>query len=105
MLALLLVLAATACDDSTGPGSRAVLTVSNQTITPVWFMYISPCSASDWGNDQLGSNETIASGGRRSWNLREGCYDLRAEFSDGGFAEEFDVQLYRGDEFVWTIYD
>jgi hypothetical protein len=85
---LMLLTSLSACDEMiTALAQPATLTVVNQTRTPVYFLYISACTSSSWGPDRLGSNEVIGSGATRRWTLDPGCYDVRAEFSDNGYAE------------------
>ena len=48
-----------------------------------FFVSISLSSAGAWGDDRLGSNETISPGEMRSFRLRNGTYDVKIEDEDG----------------------
>ncbi|MEO0563217.1 MAG: serine protease [Chloroflexota bacterium] len=65
----------------TAPGDRlfgeASLVVANNSRETICFVFISPSSASTWGEDQLGDTEVISSGATRSWDLESGTYDVR----------------------------
>ncbi len=76
--------------------STGTLTVANESQEAVFFVYIAPCAANSWGNDQLGASEVIVSGASRRWVVDAGCYDVRAELSTGTAAEWRSVQLSRG---------
>lgn len=82
----------------------ATLVLINSTTTSVYFVYISECSSSDWGPDRLGASETIAVNASRSWTLDPGCWDVRAEFSDDGYAET-SVTLGAGEEYTLRLTD
>jgi len=60
----------------------------------VCFVYISPSSSSDWGNDWLGSDETVDSGDSRTFGLPSDTYDMYAEDCDGNtLDEQYDVSV------------
>ena len=94
----------TGCDDITGSDDATIIVENNASVS-VFFLYISPCTDDSWGSDELGSNETIAPGADREFDVDPGCYDLRAEFSDDTFAEDYGVDLDEGDEFTWELID
>lgn len=95
----------TGCDDVVGAGSDATIIVENNASVSVREIYISDCGDDTWGNDELGANETIAPGNDREFGVDAGCYDLRAEFLDDTFAQDFDIDLDDGDEFTWELVD
>lgn len=95
----------TGCDEITGNGDEATIIVENNTSVSVFYMYISECGDDEWGNDELGSSETISPGEDREFDVEAGCWDLRAEFSDETFAEDFGIDLDEGDEFTWELVD
>jgi hypothetical protein len=97
------VAAFTGCDEITG-GDDATIVVENNASVTVFYMYISECTDDDWGEDELGS-ETIAPGEEEEFDVDAGCWDLRAEFSDDTFAEDFGIELDEGDEFTWELVD
>ncbi len=42
-----------------------------------FYVYISPSSSDSWGDDMLGSSETISPGDTRSFRLNNGTYDVK----------------------------
>ena len=104
ILALIAAFGLTACDDITGSDDATIIVENNASVS-VFFVFISECSDSDWGDDQLGADETISPGEDREFDVDAGCWDLRAEFSDDTFAEDFGIELDEGDEFTWELVD
>ena len=95
----------TACDDVIGTGDDATIIVENNASVSVREIYISECEDDTWGDDRLGPTETISPGNDRAFGVDAGCYDLRAEFLDDTFAEDFGIDLDDGDEFTWELVD
>lgn len=95
----------TGCTDDITGSDDATIIVQNNATASVAELYIADCGSEVWGTDRLGSNETIAPREDREFGVDDGCWDLRAEFSDDSFAEEFGVQLDDGDEFIWELID
>ncbi|HLA64496.1 MAG TPA: hypothetical protein VK610_08700 [Rhodothermales bacterium] len=87
---------------SSGTGTAAV-TMANRTNIPVHFVYISSCSTNSWGEDQLGSSETVSPGANRTFTMSPGCWDLKARFSDGREVEERQVYMTAGGTRTWTL--
>lgn len=80
-MAVLAVLAAAACDkSSTDPEPQATATIElhNNANVPIVSVQIVTCGESEWGTNKLNQNESIASGGARSFSMPPGCYDVRA---------------------------
>ena len=74
--------------------TAARLYVINQTDTPICFVYISPVTADEWGEDWLAAEELIAPGERRTFRPRPGRYDLSARDCDAApLAEQYDVSI------------
>lgn len=60
-------------------GGLASLTINNQASTVICYVRLSPTSSDQWGDDQLGDTETIASGGSFTiWDVPAGEYDYQA---------------------------
>lgn len=103
--------AATACLGSEGQlansasgASAANLRVVNNGGTTVYYLYVSPCSVSTWGVDQLGSNVIRSGGAYTLTNIPAGCYDLRAEASGHvRIAERRGVGVPAGTVVTWAI--
>lgn len=105
-LALLLAVAAGCGGDEgpQGPTDPATIRVDNQFGGPVLEVYLKGCGTAGWGDDRLGTNETIASGATRDFVVEAGCWDLAAEVlaeppptSDRRRVEEFDNNVQEGD--------
>ncbi|GAB4473078.1 MAG: hypothetical protein Kow00124_11730 [Anaerolineae bacterium] len=79
------------------------LTLVNNTDIPVYYVYISPSSSSDWGGDWLGS-DIIPAWSEYTFFLDVGTYDFMAQDSSGAvIAEQYGV--YIGPEGItWTLY-
>lgn len=59
------------------PGTTpGVLTVVNNSSARICYVFISPTTASSWGDDQLGETEIISPGATRTWDLEPNVYDV-----------------------------
>jgi len=74
-------------------GSGSSLTVANTGSTEICYVYISLPSEDTWGDDRLGSDQTISAGSSVLFNVAPGVYDVRAETCDGGYTEEYDYDI------------
>lgn len=61
------------------PGS-ASLTIVNNGVTTIFYVYFSLSTNSNWGSDQLGSS-TIATGQSYTWTIAPDTYDIKLEDS------------------------
>lgn len=95
----------TGCGDDITGSDDATIIVQNNASVAVVNLFISPCEDETWGNDELGSGQSISSGDDREFDVEPACYDLRAEFSDDTFAQDFGIDLDDGDEFTWELID
>jgi hypothetical protein len=86
-----------------GGGGSAAIVLLNQTNSAVYYVYISPCSSSSWGEDQLGDSEVVQPGATRTFSMSPGCWDLKARFSDGREVEERQVRMSAGGSRTWTL--
>lgn len=73
---------------SNGGGGSAAIVVQNNSGATICFVNFSSTSASDWGGDQLGSQETIGPGANRSWTVPAGSYDVRLQDCEHGTLAE-----------------
>lgn len=64
------------------------LTLYNDSGQTVWYVYISPSTQSNWGDDWLGP-DVVASGSSYAFSVPPGQYDLKAEDAD---QNEIDVR-------------
>jgi len=78
------------------------LTVVNNGIEEICYLYISPSDNLSWGEDQLGRNDTIGVGERRTFTMREGKYDLKAENCDHELIQT-NTNNYLEGNMTWTI--
>lgn len=86
--------------------SRATsrLFVDNTSDSEVCYIFISPSTGDDWGDDQMGESETIMTGRTRIFYVRPGTYDMMArDCSDEVLAEQNDVDL--SSDMTWTLYN
>jgi hypothetical protein len=77
--------------------------IANESGETICYLYISPTTSDEWGEDWLGSAGTIASGETRSFDVDPGDYDLRVEDCDTSrISEVFGVSI-SGSGFNWAI--
>ena len=86
-----------------GGGGSATVVMLNQTNLPIYFVYISPCSSSGWGEDQLGDSEVVQPGATRTFTMSPGCWDMKARFRDGREVEERQVYMNAGGSRSWSL--
>lgn len=79
------------------------LTVTNLTDDSIWYIYVSPSGADEWGEDWLGG-DVLMSGDSYYFELEEGEYDLAAADSEGIIIVERYNEHISGDE-EWTLYN
>jgi hypothetical protein len=85
------------------PPSGGGFNVANESGETICYLYISPTTNDEWGEDWLGSAGTIASGETRSFDVAPGDYDLRAENCDSSrISEVFGVSV-SSSGFTWAI--
>jgi serine/threonine-protein kinase len=86
-----------------GGPNTVPLHLKNSSATEVCYIYISPNTSDSWGEDQLGSQESIrASDGERIFFVPAGTYDLMAlDCEQNSLVEERNVDIMR--ETTWTI--
>ncbi len=86
------------------PEAQVRFLVSNESIAPVCYVYISPTVADDWGHDQLGELELISSGQQRLFYLEPDIYDLQMLDCEGQtLTEDFGIGAWA--DLYWTISD
>jgi len=70
------------------------LTLNNDSADTVWFVHLSPSTARNWGQDELGATEIINPGASRVFDVPAGTYDLRVVNSDlDTIVETYGVEL------------
>ncbi len=87
-----------------GKAGTHVVTVENDSSTDVCYVYISPSTSENWGDDWLGQKESIKSGSSRHFFVSPGTYDLLAIDCDGNdLAQETGVEV--DSDITWTLSD
>lgn len=76
--------------------------IHNNTGVTLQYFYASPIASDDWGSDRLG-NRVIRPGYYETIAFRDGSafcfYDFRAEFEDGSYAEQREIDVCQADGF------
>lgn len=88
---------------STGTSAASSVLLVNQTQTPVYYVYLSPCSSNSWGQDQLGGSEVVMPGTQRSFSMAPGCWDLKAKMRDEREVSQRNIRLSAGSSWTWTL--
>jgi hypothetical protein len=92
---------------STANAQNRVVEIVNEASVPIYHLYVTNVGDPDWGQDQLGSFETIASYHYRVFNMDDGTgycwFDVRAVLSDGRVAVRRSFNVCT--ESRWTVTD
>jgi hypothetical protein len=79
------------------------LTLYNDSGTTICYVYISPSADTSWGDDRLGSAETVPSGESRRFTVLPETYDLRAEdCNSNALSTRWEVTV--ADSTEWVVY-
>ncbi|MEL6271213.1 MAG: serine protease, partial [Chloroflexota bacterium] len=65
------------------PPANGTFTLFNESNSTICYVYISPTTAADWGDDQLGALETVNGGESREFRFAPGDYDMLLLDCDG----------------------
>ncbi|MBN1247097.1 MAG: hypothetical protein JXC32_05525 [Anaerolineae bacterium] len=85
-------------------GATVRLVVSNESTTEVCYVFISPTTAEDWGDDQMGEMESLQPDRLRVFYVEPGTYDLQVADCEGEtLTEEYEVDLT--EDLTWTLSD
>ncbi len=85
-------------------GAEVRLIIGNESNVEVCYVYISPTTGDDWGDDWMGEMESLQPGMLRVFYLEPDFYDLQAADCDGDvLTEEFEVDLT--EDLTWTLDD
>jgi hypothetical protein len=80
----------------------ASLEITNNSGTPITYLYISPSESDSWGEDWLGSSEIGAGAAYTVSDIPRGKYDIKATDTDGNVIEVvYHVDLYGSN--TWTV--
>lgn len=77
--------------------------VENASYESLWYLYISPASASDWGQDQLGDSVIVPGASLTITDVPSGTYDLKAVTEDGSEAYVWSFSVVSGSTTRITI--
>jgi len=69
----------------------------------IYYAYISPGDSRNWGDDKLGSGQTLSPGSSRTWSITAGTYDLRVKDQDDDTYSRYDVCIPRGMTVEWNV--
>ena len=86
-----------------GPsGAGPSITLVNNSDETICYVYISPSTSDEWGEDWLGTTEVVGPGEQRTFEVDPGTYDLLATDSDDNeLAVEWEVEVTQ--PVVWTV--
>ncbi|MCJ7551464.1 MAG: hypothetical protein MUQ30_17480 [Anaerolineae bacterium] len=85
-------------------GADVRLMLSNESSSEVCYVYISPATGDDWGDDWMGEMESLQSGMLRLFYLEPDVYDLQiADCDDEVLTEEYEIDLT--EDLTWTLED
>jgi hypothetical protein len=85
-------------------GADVRLMVSNESSSEVCYIYVSPTTGDDWGDDWMGEMESLQAGMLRLFYVEPDIYDLQAADCDGDvLTEEYEVDLT--EDLTWTLND
>ena len=85
-------------------GADVRLMISNESSSEICYIYVSPTTGDDWGDDWMGEMESLQSGMMRLFYVEADAYDLQAADCDGDvLSEEYEVDLT--EDLTWTLND
>lgn len=67
----------------------------------IWYVQISSSDAETWGDDWLGSDEILFDGTSKTFNVRDGLYDIRLEDEDGDEYIQYFVDV--AGSYTWVV--
>jgi hypothetical protein len=90
--------------------SGPTITIVNNTGTTIWYLNVSQTASSSWGDDLLGSSETLANGSSKIITLPYplnvvNTYDIRLRDGTGNSWIKWNVQVSQGSRIVFTASD
>lgn len=87
---------------STGGGNCAVTIYNDLGSWDIYYIYISPSSSSDWGDDWLGSSEILSPGESKTFYVSRGQYDMRCTDEDGDTYTLMNINV-GNDGYYWSV--
>jgi hypothetical protein len=97
------VLLFAACGGDNEPNGDTQIRVVNTTGETIFSILFSNCDDINWGEDRLDDDEVVETGTERSFDVNDGCYDIRADFDLNGADQQtiFAVEIEDGEIFDW----
>ena len=91
-------------------GQNPSVTITNSTGYEMWSVFISPSSSSEWGDDQLASDQVLSDGESLRFSLPfplsvENEYDFKVVDLDGDSYFKMRITLVGNDEIVFVFSD
>jgi hypothetical protein len=81
----------------------STIVLNNNSGSAICFVLISPTTSDDWGDDWLNFDETVPPGGRRTFTLSSGTYDMRAlDCDENELSTLWDVEI-SGTFNIWNV--
>ncbi|MBN2386646.1 MAG: hypothetical protein JXB85_06460 [Anaerolineales bacterium] len=74
---------------NTGGGGTVSLEITNHSGVDIFYLYISPTTSSDWGDDQLGADIISVGSTYTLSNIPAGTYDIKVEDSSHNVIESY----------------
>jgi len=80
------------------------LMVSNDSDIEICYVFISPTTGDDWGDDWMGEMESLQPGMLRLFYVEPDVYDLQiVDCDDEVLTEEYEIDLT--EDLTWTLED
>ncbi|HEX6644538.1 MAG TPA: hypothetical protein VF037_07670 [Gemmatimonadales bacterium] len=99
---LAIAVAAAACSDSNEPGDTT-LTIQNDSGVDIAIVNFSNCDDPEWGEDRLDDDEFIEAGEDRTFDIEDGCWDIRVIFVGGAAQTDLGNEIAEGEDFTWVV--
>lgn len=80
-------------DFEVGSGSCPVRITNDLGSWDIWFVYVSPSSETEWGQDWLGTSGILSPGNTITVKVAPGTYDLMVEDEDGDTYSNYGVEI------------
>jgi hypothetical protein len=95
----------TACPEDCPPQDpdTGVLRIENHSSYLVTELYVSPCSAPTWGQNQL--SEALSPGYYVWYSVEVGCWEMRAVASGAGEVRSDQVNVARSSTYTWQLFN
>jgi len=87
-----------------GAGRTVRVLLENDLETEICYVFISPSTGDDWGDDWMSQAEQVPPGGRRMFYVAPGTYDMRADdCNENTLVEEYEMDL--SEDTTWNLFN